>query len=204
MRGAYGTRGGAPRAGCSAARAATPQAQRTTHKRSFGTQTFVENFAISDTASGESPSSKYACALGCTCSALRPTVVHPCSCALNYHSTCVARLPSACGVQYTTLRRRRAHEGKARSTLRSESHEAAQTATWSARAHCAIWPVLPSAQRRPKGGKNESGRLPGFQCRLSSASRCVLYTAGSCRLSRCTAVRCLVVAVGRGGSSLTQ
>ena len=58
------------------------------------------------------------CALGCTCSALRPTVVHPCSCALNYfRGTAAVCLRRAVHDATTT---RRVHEGTARSTLRDQ------------------------------------------------------------------------------------
>ena len=118
--------------------------------------------------------------LGWTCSALRPTVVHPCSCIelLAWHG---CRLLAACST------RRYDDSPRARGiTLRSQVTMRHSTATWSARAHRAIWLVLPCAQRRSKGGKNESGRLPGFQLtRTDSPVRlavyCTLPAAVACR-----------------------
>jgi hypothetical protein len=140
-------------------------------------------------------------ALGCTCSALRPTVVHPCSCvALAWHG---CRLPAACSTRrYDDSPRARGHSTQHPAM---QSHEAAQRATWSVRVHREIWPVLPSAQRRPKSGKNESGRLPGFQLtRTDSPARLAVYCLVRVSVYTTAAVACLVVAVGRGGSSLAQ
>ena len=163
-----------------------------------GQRVKLEQTTIADLAetcrscSGVRPSM---CALGCTCSALRPTVVHPCSCALNYlRGTAAVCLRRAVHDATTTPRAR--GQSTQHAAIR-ESRGGTNSDVECTGAPC-DWPLLPSAQRRPKSGKNESGRLPGFQLtRTDSPVRLAVYCVhcGSCRLSRCTAVRCLVVAV---------
>ena len=73
---------------------------------SFGTQTFVKNFAI---GIWRSPLHRSMHALGCTCSTLRPTVMHPCSCIelLAWHG---CRLLAACSTRrYDDSPRARGH-----------------------------------------------------------------------------------------------
>ena len=137
---------------------------------SFGTQTFVENLRYRHLASLRH---RRVCAL--LAALARRCGLRWCihAAASNYlHGTAVVCLRRAVLDATTT---RRVHEGTARSTLRS-GHHATQIAMWRARAHGAIWPVLPSAQRRPKSGKNESGLLPGFQLtRTDSPVRLAVY-----------------------------
>ena len=131
-------------------------------------------------------------------SALRATVVHPCSCALNYlRGTAAVCLRRA--VHDATTPRARGQSTQ-HAAIR-ESRGGTNSDVECTGAPC-DWPLLPSAQRRPKSGKNESGRLPGFQLtRTDSPVRLAVY----CTLRQLSPVAVYSCAVSRScrGSSLT-
>ena len=160
---------------------------------SFGTQTFVEKFAIRHLAGLRHRSMR---ALGCTCSTLRPTVMHPCSCIelLAWHG---CRLLAAWSARrYDDSPRARGHSTHHAAI---SGHDAAQYSDVECTgAPCDLAGAAECSAAVKRWQKRE-WTFAGFSAhtyRLFSVSRCVLYAAGSCRLSQCTAVRCLVRCCG--------
>ena len=135
-------------------------------------------------------------ALGCTCSTLRLTVMHPCSCIelLAWHG---CRLLAAWSARrYDDSPRARGHSTHHAAI---SGHDAAQYSDVECTgAPCDLAGAAECSAAVKRWQKRE-WTFAGFSAhtyRLFSVSRCVLYAAGSCRLSQCTAVRCLVRCCG--------